>query len=1002
MADKDIGGTIILDSSDDEPSEDEAGNGREDPDYIPLTMGKKKLTRNKGTRCKQTKTQTVSRKVDIDPSKKKRSSAPARKRVKPVAINKDVSTIILESSDDETVITEAGKSAPNIAPVSAKDIILDQTPAPTQSQAPKDVRQRQTKAETVRRKVGKRSHPTMEKEGVAAPTRKKIKQKSESDQQRSDGASDAIASDVLPPLQEKKEIVVPSLPCTSGTASTMDSAPNDSIIDVDAEWEAKYGWRVEDEVAAATNQRADVVRNVVRLLEKECTIPFIARYRREDTGGLMADILQDIQQTHNNMLAVKKKALAMIKSLETGKKADAETRKMIYSAKTLDELEHLYAPYKEAKGRSLAQRAKALGLEDAANKILHGEATVMSLQLEDLVKHGTKGLENIHVILLGLQHIIAEYISRHRDVLDYLSNLSKQRGIMIRVKKSAAAVKKAKDSADGKCSVDDKKYDNYVDLFRPVDSLQPHQVMAINRGESQKILTVKIELPESFSFMINSFCKDKLNLSSTQSKDGDTRNLIDAAVDDAYSRLLVPYIQRHVRSSLTKEAEKESVNVFRSNLRQLLLTPPIRGHTVMGIDPGFRHGCKIAVVSPSGDLLSTGIVFPHGGEAQARSSANKITQLAKQHGCDLIALGDGTASRETEKFLSSLISQGAFQPLEVEYCTVNESGVSIYSVTKEAEEELPGLDPNLRSAVGIARRLQDPLLEYVKVEAKHLGVGMYQHDISQCTLKNALEGVVVECVSFVGVDVNVCPEAVLRKVSGLNASTAKNIVEWRRTHGPFKNRQQLLTVKRLGAKAYEQCAGFVKIYKETSQAPCNPPPAKKAKMGIPNSFEPFDMTIIHPESYQFAELFVTHLGLQKSDLGTPAFTRTVRREVERRGVNHFVNTLGGSIATMQLIAEALQQKVDEDIRSEHDKPVFRRSIAQMSDLCVGEVYTGRIKNCTNFGAFVDIGVGKDGLIHVSHMNRLQPKLGDRVTVKITNLDVSRGRIGLQLISLNAQ
>lgn len=778
---------------------------------------------------------------------------------------------------------------------------------------------------------------------------------------------------------------------------------SDEVIDVDAEWEARYGWKVDLAVSASVNARVDVVRNVVDMLQKDCTIPFIARYRREQTGGLQADELQNIQQTYQSLLSVKKKAQTMLAHLAKEKKGDATVKKLIISAKSLEELDHIFAPYKEAKGKSLAQRAKLLGLEDSANRILQGQTTVEALPPETLVKPEVKGLASANDVLLGWQHIIADFISKDRAVLDFLSNMSKSPGIMLTATKSSSAAKKAKEAlTEGKQQDHaDKKYDNYINFSRDVRAVQPYQVLAINRGESQKMLTVKVVLPPSFPVSVRNFCASRVREQGAKMYGG-TLRLVESAVEDAYSRLLEPHLIRSIRSTLTKVAEQESVNVFRSNLRQLLLTPPVRGHAVLGIDPGFKHGCKLAAVSASGKLLQHSVIHPHASPASRYSAGNILRQLVVTHNCDLIALGNGTACRETEAFLSELISQRAFMPVPVKFCTIDESGASIYSVTKEAEAELPGLDPNIRSAVGIARRLQDPLLEYVKVEPKHLGVGMYQHDISESVLKNALEGVVVECVSFVGVDINVCPETILRKVSGLNAGTAKNIVEWRETHGPFKNRQQLLSVKRLGNKAFEQCAGFIKIFPETARATkgngSSAPAQKQKSKKVSDEFDPLDMTIIHPESYRFAELLICHLKLKKEDIGKQHFIETVKRESSRLGVNHFVNILGGSVATMSLIVDALQQNVEYDIRSEQHQPLFKSGVVSLDEIEVGQELTGKVKNCTQFGAFVDIGVGKDGLIHCSQMNGHKVNLGDRVTVLVVNLERSRGRIGLRVIA----
>ncbi|XP_077540757.1 S1 RNA-binding domain-containing protein 1 isoform X2 [Haemaphysalis longicornis] len=798
-------------------------------------------------------------------------------------------------------------------------------------------------------------------------------------------------------LLKKANLQVPS----AGAGSTPDAA-----IDVEAEWEARYGWRVEEAVASAVGVQVDVVRNVVDMLSKDCTIPFMARYRREQTGGLQADGLQNIQDTYTGLMQVKKKAQTMLQTLSKEKKGDADVRKLIISARSSVELDHLFAPYKESKGRSLAQRAKNLGLEETAQRILRGEATVESINPESLVKPDVKGLQSAKEVLLGWQHILADVLSKDRAVLDYLANASQNPGIQLTATKTASAVKLERQAhADGTPEISDQKYDNYANFCKNLRFVQPHQVLAINRGESQKVLSVKLQLPPNLTPGVKQFCESRLRSMGLRMQGTETAALVRAAVEDAYTRLLEPHLFRTIRSRLTKEAEKESVRVFRCNLRQLLLTPPVRGHAVLGIDPGFKHGCKLAAVSANGKLLEHAVMFPHTGlRSQA---AHTLKQMVLKHSCDLLALGNGTACRETEAFLSELISRGHFEPLKLKYCTVEESGVSVYSVTKEAEAELPGLDPNIRSAVGIARRLQDPLLEYVKVEPKHLGVGMYQHDVTESLLKSALDGVVVECVSFVGVDINVCPESMLKKVSGLNAGTARSIVEWRSTQGPFCNRQQLLSVKRLGNKAFEQCAGFVKVFPETATRQAGTPPGQataapqkkgKGAKSSSNSFDPLDMTVIHPESYTIAEHLISHLGLTKDGIGKPHFIEKVKQETSKHGVSHFVNLLGGTIATMQLIIDALQHSVEYDIRSEQHQPLFKSGVLSMAEVHEGLELTGKVKNCTNFGAFVDIGVGRDGLIHSSQMNGQQVSLGDRVTVRVVSIDKARGRISLRLVS----
>ncbi|KAH8021363.1 hypothetical protein HPB51_015510 [Rhipicephalus microplus] len=729
----------------------------------------------------------------------------------------------------------------------------------------------------------------------------------------------------------------------------------------------------------------------------------------------------------------------------------------------------------------------------------------------------------------GLPNVEGQPVGKGRAGV-YWGWKAKSPGILLTATKSASAAKLERRAAvDGTPEICDKKYDLYAKFSKDVRAVQPHQVLAINRGESHKVLTVKLVLPPQLEPGLKNFCESCLRNMGVKMQ-GQTMQLVRDSIEDAYTRLLEPHLFRSIRSQLTKEAEKESVSVFRSNLRQLLLMPPVRGHAVLGIDPGFKHGCKLAAVSANGSLLQHAVISPHNGnkvqaanvlrqmvlthnrlgeEADAKCRQCEVEEKMKKmmvaqselliriakletalateqektrpmgerlksveealaklnkeaaygensrepatrtvekeeqaslektglagstvarpsfseilllersgflqafhalnamRSCDLVALGNGTACRETEAFLSELISKGCFEPIKLKYCTVEESGVSIYSVTKDAEAELPGLDPNIRSAGAAAGSCESHVFEEKKEREK--GV---KHDVTESLLKSALEGVVVECVSFVGVDINVCPELTLRKVSGLNAGTARNIVEWRTTNGPFRNRQQLLNVKRLGSKAFEQCAGFVKVFPQTASGakPAGEStgqkkttqPTKAAKgSSKDDSFNPLDMTVIHPESYTLAEIFISHLGLDKEAIGKPQFIEKVRQETAKYGVNHFVNLLGGSIATMQLIVDALQHSVEYDIRSEQHQPLFKSGVLSLDEVHAGLELTGKVKNCTNFGAFVDIGVGTDGLIHVSQMNGQTIALGDRVTVRVLNIERSRGRIGLRLLS----
>ncbi|KAK7902085.1 hypothetical protein WMY93_018854 [Mugilogobius chulae] len=511
--------------------------------------------------------------------------------------------------------------------------------------------------------------------------------------------------------------------------------------------------------------------------------------------------------------------------------------------------------------------------------------------------------------------------------------------------------------------------------------------LAINRGESLKILTVKVNITDRVKTDFTMWC---INNSR-----------------DAYKRLILPFLTRSYRTKLTTAAEKESIAMFVRNLRQRLLAGPVRGCVLMGVDPGFRHGCKVAILSPTSQILHTDVFYLH--NSGKHQEADKLRHLLIKHGCTKIVIGNGTACRETESFFSDLISRRYFYPLDVSYCITNEAGASIYSVSPEAVKEMPDLDPNLRSAVSIGRRVQDPMAELVKIDPKHIGIGTYQHDVSAGALKAALDGVVQECVSFVGVDINICSETLMRHVAGLNAGRARNIAEWKEQNGPFINREQLKLVKGLGPKSFQQCAGFIRINPQTleSSLPQSRPTipekttTKKGKgkncVDIPTTVNPLDQTCIHPESYHVAQRFLSHVGASADQIGTAMLSQSVDN-----------TTMDTSPETLQLIIDGLTQPPGFDIRQNFRQADFKRGVVSMSDLQVGAVLTGRVDNAALFGAFVDIGVGRAGLIHKSKitLDKLPPSQrrrslalgpGERVEVRVLKLDIPRGRIELDLI-----
>ncbi|XP_078593660.1 S1 RNA-binding domain-containing protein 1-like [Branchiostoma floridae x Branchiostoma japonicum] len=758
-----------------------------------------------------------------------------------------------------------------------------------------------------------------------------------------------------------------------------------------------------------------IAANIIELLDEGCTVPFIARYRKEKTGNMEAEKLREVQTVYEELKGVQQKACNVVKQVEKQGKMTEGLLSAIRRSTTTEELEHLYAPYKVGSKATLAERARQLGLEPAAMAVL---SQPHSYRPQQLVRAGQEGLQSLEEVERGVQHIIADIVSKDKETMDTIRAMCKAGHVRLESTKSKSTAKKEKEQENTT-----HKFEQYYTFSCPIKFIKPHQVLAINRGESQKILSVKINIPDDVKTRFLAFCDRRwIPRNAPQHVVG----VIRKAVEDAYSRLIQPLMVRHYRADLTKTAEKQSAAVFSHNLQRLLLQPPVRGRVVLGVDPGYRHGCKLALTSPTGQILHTDVVYLH--DNRALREADRVKRILLTHRCQTVAIGNGTACRETEAFFSQHIQQGTFRPLDVVYCIVNESGASIYSVSDEAKKEMPDLDPNLRSAVSIARRLQDPLVELVKIEPKNIGVGMYQHDISESMLKAALDGVVEECVSFVGVDINVCSETLLRRLAGLNASKAKKVVEWREANGAFINREQLRSVKGLGPKTFEQCAGFIRINPISINRPSKSSTeeeqsaniaqgkkrkaaaepkrkTKKAKTEANMTLNPLDMTCIHPESYSIALQFLNRIGGSLDELGQQNMRTKVQAALMKNNVEGLAAELKCGTPTMQLIIDGLQQPLDYDIRAEFEKPLFKKGLVSMSDLKIGTTLTGRVTNLTDFGAFVDIGVGKDGLIHKSKIrpDRLKGKKclgpGDKVEVKVLNVDPSRGRIGLELLTL---
>ncbi|XP_055672336.1 S1 RNA-binding domain-containing protein 1 isoform X2 [Falco peregrinus] len=747
--------------------------------------------------------------------------------------------------------------------------------------------------------------------------------------------------------------------------------------------EFEMNWDIVQVLSEITNVEPWVCANLIRLFQEENTIPFIARYRKELINNLEADALREVQQTLEELRTVAKKTHTMIQKLKKEGKLSGCLLTALLNCRTLEELDHV---------------------------------NPMELNLFSYIRPNTKGLSTIQEVEAGVQHILADMFAKDKVTLDFIRQLCQQRYICIQ---SALA----KMSSKGGNEKDIDKFQLYHEFSCNIKNIQHHQILAINRGENLKILTVKVNIPDGVK---NEFCWWCVNerWRPKQFLKAELMRILRNSVEDAYKRLIYPLLCREFRSKLTSDAEKESVMMFGRNLRQLLLTSPVRGRTLMGVDPGYKHGCKLAIISPTSQILHTDVVYLHSG--QGFCEAEKIKRLLLQFNCSTVVIGNGTACRETEAYFADLIMKKYFAPLDVVYCIVSEAGASIYSVSPEASKEMPDLDPNLRSAVSIARRVQDPLAELVKIEPKHIGVGMYQHDVSQTLLKATLDSVVEECVSFVGVDINICSEILLRHIAGLNANRAKNIIEWREKNGPFINREQLKEVKGLGPKSFQQCAGFIRFNQEYIKTFCS---NKKTESGshtvltkagaqgkkkskptacMSHQPNPLDQTCIHPESYSIAMRFLSFIGGNTNEIGKADMQQKVNAVIQKEGLEGTAKRLNTTVHTLQLIIDGLTQPEGFDIRTDFDKPDFKRSIVCFEDLCVGAVLTGKVENATPFGVFVDIGVGKAGLIPVRNITEAKLSKvkqrrslglgpGERVEVKVLNVDIPRLRITLDLI-----
>ena len=698
------------------------------------------------------------------------------------------------------------------------------------------------------------------------------------------------------------------------------------------------------------------IENVITLLDEGNTIPFIARYRKELHGAMDDASLRTLEERLAYLRGLQERREAVKKSIADQGKLTEELSAAIDAAQTLAEVEDLYRPYKQ-KRRTRATVAREKGLEPLAQLLFAQEpdCPVPTEAAKDYVD-AEKGVETIEDALSGASDIIAETISDDAVIRGRLRDLMAKNGVL----RSVAAVE------------EDTVYRLYYDFTQAIAKMQGHQTLAVNRGEREEKLKVSIELDRDLALRT---LRRAVVVPGTAAMD-----FIKAAAEDAYDRLIFPSLEREARASLTETAAEGAIGQFALNLRPLLMQPPVKGKVTMGLDPGYRMGCKVAVVDATGKVLDTTVVYPTYGERQKQDAIKMLIKLVEKDNIEHIAIGNGTASRETEQMTVELIRELSARGRKVSYMIVSEAGASVYSASKLAAEELPQFDVNLRSAVSIARRLQDPLTELVKIDPKAIGVGQYQHDCPQKRLDEALSGVVEDCVNAVGVDVNTASASLLQRVAGLNATTARNVVAYREENGAFATRKQILKVPKLGPKAFQQCAGFLRV---------------------PESKSVLDTTAVHPESYAAAEKLLSLTGYTLSDVKAGNLSELPKR-LAAYGEEKAAAECGVGVPTLKDVVGELM-KPGRDIRDELPKPILRTDVLEMKDLKPGMQLTGTVRNVIDFGVFVDIGVHQDGLVHISQVADKflkhpseAVKVGDVVKVVVLDVDEKKKRISLSM------
>ncbi|MCI8699766.1 MAG: RNA-binding transcriptional accessory protein [Clostridia bacterium] len=709
-----------------------------------------------------------------------------------------------------------------------------------------------------------------------------------------------------------------------------------------------------NQIAEELSIKYSQAENTIKLIDEGNTIPFIARYRKEVTGGLSDEILRNFNDRLMYLRNLEERKAEVVKSIDEQGKLTDELLQEIAICKTLAEVEDIYRPYKQKK-KTRATVAKAKGLEPLANIILEQTETKDINKIAEEFVSEEKEVLSANDAIAGALDIIAEQISDEPKFRKYIKKICYRYGTLV-----TSATKPDEKS----------NYEMYYDYKEVVSKIPSHRILAINRGETEEFLKVKIEKDEN---KIIFYIERDIIKGTNQFTE-----MLKATILDSFKRLIEPSIDREIRSDLTEKAEEQAIKVFGQNAKQLLLGAPIKGKTVMGFDPAYRTGCKIAVIDDTGKVLDTETVYPTAPQNDVVGSKSKLLALIEKDKIDMIAIGNGTASRESEMFVADMLKD---TKRDVHYVIVSEAGASVYSASKLATEEYPDINVSIRGAISIARRLQDPLAELVKIDPKAIGVGQYQHDVNQKRLADSLTGVVEDSVNKVGVDVNTATASLLSYVSGINNTIAKNIVKYRDENGKFKNRKDLLKVTKLGKVAFEQCAGFIRIF---------------------GGDNPLDLTAVHPESYSQTEKLLSLLGFSANDLTDKQKLADLRKKLESINVAQTAKELDIGEMTLQDIISELS-KPGRDPREDMPKPVFRNDVLKFEDLQEGMILTGTVRNVIDFGAFVDIGVKHDGLVHISEMSDSFIKspsqvvsVGDVVKVKVIKIDFDRQKVGLSM------